>query len=526
MKYFIFRNNTLEHIFGTEDVQYSGYEDISNIPLDVQEYLWVYQVPIKWEQSQLAAEIEVYTEKLQLVFSQIPVEKNFVVMTLVDVFPTRITDADFSVREAVAQYNAKLRELTRANANFKVIDFSEFTSRYNSEELIAWKFYFISHMYLSPKVVQEFKNWFEAKMKSIAFKRKKCIVLDLDNTLWGGVLGEDGIDGIKVDGDYPGKAFHYYQEALLTLSQQGVILTICSKNNKIDVLEAWEKNPFIVLKKENFAATRINWQDKATNIVELSIELNIGLDSMVFIDDNPTERELVKQQLPMVAVPEFPKQPYGLLQFFQQMVRDYFMIYDITDEDRKKTLQYKANAERAQEQAKFRNFEDFLRSIAINIDILKANKFNIPRIAQMTQKTNQFNLTTKRYTDSDIRGFVDAKWKIYCISVSDKFGDNGITGTIFINGSEIDELLLSCRILGKGIEVVFLKKVFQMLLADGITNLVAEYLPTKKNPLVSDFYEKLGFTCVSESENGSKKYEADLASLDLNIPDYYTILIK
>lgn len=198
----------------------------------------------------------------------------------------------------------------------------------------------------------------------------------------------------------------------MALSKQGIILTICSKNNEADVQEAWEKNPFIVLKKAAFAATRINWQDKATNIVELSKELNIGSDSMVFIDDNPTERELIKWQLPMAAVPEFPKQPYLSLQFFQKLVGVYFTVYDITNEDKMETEQYKANAERAQEMAKFGNFEDSMKSLEIKIDILNADQFNIPRIAQMTQKTYQFNLTIKRYTDADVRGFEDKVWTL------------------------------------------------------------------------------------------------------------------
>ncbi len=198
------------------------------------------------------------------------------------------------------------------------------------------------------------------------------------------------------------------------------------------MLDAWDKNPFNVLKKEHFVAYRINWTDKATNIKELASELNIGLDSFVFVDDNPTERELIKQMLPMVEVPEFPTQPYGLMSFFKQLVEDYFKVYSVTDEDKKKTEQYKQNAARAQAQASFTDFDSFLESLDIQITIEAANEFNIQRIAQMTQKTNQFNLTTQRYTDADVRGFVDSGWKVWCISVADKFGDNGITGAIMV----------------------------------------------------------------------------------------------
>ena len=313
---------------------------------------------------------------------------------------------------------------------------------------------------------------------------------------------------------------------MLELSKSGVILTVCSKNNEQDVLDAWEKNPFMVLKKEHFAASRINWVDKATNIKELAAELNIGLDSFVFVDDNPTERELIKQMLPMVEVPEFPAQPYELMPFFKQLVEDYFKVYSVTDEDKKKTEQYKQNAARAQAQTSFADFDSFLESLNIQITIEAANEFNIQRIAQMTQKTNQFNLTTHRYTDADVRGFVDAGWKVWCIGVADKFGDNGITGAIMITPEgEIDTFLLSCRILGKGIEIAFVKKILSLLAKAGIDNLTAKYLPTAKNDQVKEFWEKVGFVCTQETEDG-KDYVLALNNANLEIKDYYHITVK
>ncbi len=334
-------------------------------------------------------------------------------------------------------------------------------------------------------------------------------------------------------GDYPGKAFHYGQEALLELSKSGVILTVCSKNNEADVLEAWEKNPFMVLKKDNFATWRINWTDKATNIKELADELNIGLDSFVFIDDNPTERELIKQVLPMVEVPDFPAQPYELPVFFKEIVEKYFRVYSVTSEDKKKTEQYKANAQRAQAQRSFVDFDSFLESLDIQITIEAANEFNIPRIAQMTQKTNQFNLTTKRYTDADVRSFMQAGWKIWCISVADKFGDNGITGCIMVapeppkgERCEIDTFLLSCRILGKGIEVAFIKRILLELRNQGITEVKATYLPTAKNAQVKDFYDRCGFPLVAEEADGKRSYVLNLKDADLSIKKYYHINLK
>jgi FkbH-like protein len=430
------------------------------------------------------------------------------------------------LQQAIGEYNAHLIEAEKNHSNLKVLDFSEFTRNYPVVDLLDWKFYFISQMGMNPKLTKDFRAWWDRKLESIALKRKKCIVLDLDNTLWGGVLGEDGISGIKIGGDYPGKAFLFFQKSLLELSKAGVILTVCSKNNEADVLEAWEKNPFMVLRKEHFAAYRINWNDKATNIRELAEELNIGLDSFVFVDDNPTERELIRQMLPMVSVPEFPTQPYELPSFFKGIVDSYFKVYSITEEDKQKTEQYKANAARTREQNAYGDFASFLESLDIQMTIEAANEFNIPRIAQMTQKTNQFNLTTRRYTDSDIKGFLVNGWKIWCLSVADRFGDNGITGTIFVSDDTIDTLLLSCRILGKGIETAFLKCVLGILKKQGIKKVRADYLPTPKNAQVSDFYDRCGFTCVDLAANGEKSYDIDLDNADLQIEKYYHITLK
>lgn len=522
---FVFRNNTIERFF-PQDYVFSGYDDVSFIPEEEDGYVWFYQVPIRYDQGLLADEIGASLQKFRFVLDKISPNKTVVALTMDVLYAVPLVNGDFRVREAVTQYNTGLISAAETHPNLKVIDITDFTRRYPACELLDWKFYFLSQMGLNPRLANDFKAWFAKKLDQVALKRKKCLVLDLDNTLWGGVLGEEGIDGIKIGGDYPGKAFLYFQEALLGLSKSGVILTVCSKNNEQDVLEAWEKNPFIVLKKEHFAACRINWQDKATNIRELAEELNLGLDSFVFVDDNPTERELIRQLLPMVSVPDFPGQPYELPMFFQSMVEDYFKVYAITDEDRKKTEQYKANALRLESQRQFADFDAFLQSLDIRLTIEAANEFNIPRIAQMTQKTNQFNLTTKRYTDADIRSRLSGGWKVYCLSVADRFGDSGITGCIMVDGDTIDTFLLSCRILGKGIETAFMKKMLQLLKEDGIGKIKAIYIPTAKNSQVKEFYERCGFNCIAENGLGEKNYVANLRDMDLNIEDYYKIELQ
>lgn len=523
---FVFRNYTIENLFD-EDVCFSGYGDISEIPAS-DSYLWFYNAPINMDREQSMTEIKGIGEKLRMVAAGIPSSSPFYIFSLEELFPVQISDTDDAIRTAIAEVNEIARTIGESNPNVRIIDFSEFLQSFRPSEWISWRFYFISQMVINPAISGQFREWWRKKLDGLSRIRKKCLVLDLDNTLWSGVLGEDGISGVKMSGDYPGNAFHYFQEGLIALSKAGVILTVCSKNNEEDVKELWEKNPFVRLTPEYISACRINWQNKADNIRELAGELNIGLDSMVFVDDNPTERALVRQELPMVAVPEFPKRPYDLMTFYRTLVEDYFKTYRLTAEDLGKTEQYKANAQRAGERAKFTDLGEFIRSLDIHVDIIKANEFNLPRIAQMTQKTNQFNLTTRRYSEADINAFISQGDDIYCISVRDKFGDNGITGAMIIrrnhDDAEIDTLLLSCRILGKNIETAFVNSVLNILLEEGVKTVRASFIPTLKNKQVSGFYDRTGFVVDSEKD-GVKNYHIDLTG-KIDISESYTIEIK
>ncbi len=521
MNCFVFRNNTVERFF-PKGYTFSGYDDISVVP-DVDGYVWFFQLPVRMNEGVLCEEVQGYSEKLDLVLYQIPSSKPVFLLTMEET-PFIPMTSGAALKESIYAYNSSLFEAQKARRNVHVLDICEFTHQYTESELMDWKFWFISQMGLNPRLSKPFMEWFERKLDQISLKRKKCIVLDLDNTLWGGILGEDGIDGIKLSGDYPGKAYHLFQETLKELSDNGIILTICSKNNEEEALNALDNNPFMVLRKGDFSSWRINWNDKATNIREIAEELNIGLDSMVFIDDNPSERELIHQVLPMVTLPEFPAQPYELPIFCKELIEQHFRVYSITEEDRKKSEQYKANALRTRSQRTFTDMESFLESLDIHIRIERANEFNIPRIAQMTQKTNQFNLTTRRYTESDIHSRLEEDWDIYCMSVSDRFGDNGITGCLLMNGNEIDSLLLSCRILGKGIEFVFLNTVLAGLRDKGIQSVKAEYIPTAKNAQVADFYDRCGFTMISQKEDGAKTYSLHLTAADLSVEPYYSII--
>ena len=529
MEYFVFRNNTIEIFFGASEFEYSGYGDISFIPTDATSYIWFYQVPFKSDIASLVGEISEYFDKLRLVYQQLPENRQLIVFTLENLFPLKYSSENYELTQEIERFNSNIYSFSKEHQNVKFIDFSEFIRNYSLEEVVDWKYYFISQIGLNPKLAVSFRKWFTQKINEIQLKRKKCLVLDLDNTLWGGILGEDGISGIKIGGDYPGNAFLYFQEALAELTRKGIILTVCSKNNEQDVLDVWNKNPYIVLKNDYITTYRINWKNKADNIQDIATELNIGLDSFVFIDDNPAERELVRQLLPMVAVPDFPDKPYDLPSFFKSLLNDYFRIYTLTDEDKQKAAQYKANANRQKELCKFTNLDEYLGSLNIEVEVQSLNEYNLSRIAQMTQKTNQFNLTTKRYNDSDLLAFAKDGWKIYCIKVKDKFGDSGITGTMFLkpNGKSwiIDTLLLSCRILGKGIEEVFVQSVLQKLRSEGIEFVEAVYIPTMKNAQVANFYEKMGFAIVDNKE-AFKTYSLDLKEYGVKIKTFYKIQFK
>jgi len=524
MKYFVYRNQTVEPFLGYNDIYYSGYDDVSLVPNQTDRFIWFYQVPFKINSKQLSDEISTYEDKLKLVVSRIG-DKELWIFTLVNLYPCRLVSSDIQVEEAISRFNHMVLTLAQAHHNIRVINFNEFTNRYSDEQLISWKFFFISQMQLNPKLAKDFAIWFEHKKKEFALNRKKCLVLDLDNTLWGGILGEDGAAGIQIGGDYPGKAYTYWQQALLELSKVGVILTVCSKNNEQDVLDVWEKNPFMILRKEHFCAWRINWNDKVFNIEDLAKELNIGLDSMVFVDDSQIEREQIKQMLPMVAVPDFPQKPYELMMFFRQLVNDYFCIYKITEEDSLKTSQYRANAQREMERHRWDDLNTYLESLRIEITLSLIDEYNISRVVQMTQKTNQFNMTSHRLTELDIRQQLSEGWKIYCIRVKDRFGDNGITGAIFITPTHhIDNLLLSCRILGKGIEYAFVSYVLNLLRKEGIEKVTASFSLSAKNMQAMEFYKVFGFRLESKLDN--ENFYSMTLSKELPIKKFYNIKMK
>ena len=327
----------------------------------------------------------------------------------------------------------------------------------------------------------------------------KCLVLDLDNTIWGGVIGDDGMDGIELGQGSPlGEAYVAFQDYARELSRRGVILAVCSKNDEANAVEPFEKHPEMVLRRGDIASFVANWSDKAANFRAIAEELNIGLDSLVFIDDNPFERNLVRQELPMVAVPEVSDDPTG----YPVALADagYFEGLAITDEDRERTSQYHGNRARDALKASATDLPAYLRGLEMELIAKPFDRVGLQRIVQLINKSNQFNLTTCRYTDEDVIAVMaDPDAFGLQLRLLDRFGDNGVIAIIIgrLQPNKdllIDTWLMSCRVLGRQVEPTTLNLIARQAATLGARRLVGEYIPTKKNGMVKDHYEKLGFT--------------------------------
>lgn len=510
--FYVFRNTTVEGLFSPE-VMYSGYDEFTSVPKN-KLLIWLYFIPVGKETNKIHELVDDYINRIEFVVNQMSDSQTLLIFTLSTRFVQfKFENVNHSIEDASEFYRKKISKLSEKDSRVKNINIDDFFNRFSTSDLIDWKFYYLSKMVVKPQIALQFKKWFHKKLDAINYKRKKCLVLDLDNTLWGGVLGEDGIDGVKLGGDYPGNAFRDFQANIKMAANAGVMLAVCSKNNIEDVQEMWAKHPENILTENDFVCIKSNWVDKAKNIAEISQELNIGLDSFVFIDDNPRERERVKTELPMVEVPEFPDQPFELFNFFTKIYSNFFQIHRLTEEDSKKTKQYKENTLRNQLKTSIGSIDEYIKNLNIELSIFINS--NVSRVAQMTQKTNQFNLTTKRYSEAEINDFIENGHFIYSLGVKDKFGDNGITGAAIVlvnkenKSANIDSYLLSCRILGKNIEDIFLKYILNHLYDEGIINVIAKYCSTKKNSQTTSFYDNNSFDIIDESKE-EKSYICNL----------------
>lgn len=386
------------------------------------------------------------------------------------------------------------------NPRVFVFDFAGFLKKIGKTKYWNTKYATLGDFRLAPDAFPFLAERFMGYAVATAGNTKKCLVLDLDNTLWEGIVGEDGFKNIK-----PHKEL---QKCLLELYKKGILLAINSKNNFEDAMEVIESHPKMILRKNHFAAYRINWQDKAPNMSELSSELNLGLESFVFVDDDPLERDIMKNSFPEIAV--LPP----------DMLLDYagFNSFVLTQEDLKRGDMYAEENKRKEFHKSFRTTEDFLRELKLEMAVKESSKEIIPRISQLTQKTNQFNLTARRYDENDINSFLATGGKIWGIEVRDSFGDYGLTGVCMIQPLDkkwkIDNFLLSCRVLGRGIEKAFMGYMVREAKIAGVEKIIAEFIRTSKNKPCESFLSNVGFSQVGNFEN-SIYYQ-------LNIPNEYS----
>jgi FkbH-like protein len=421
--------------------------------------------------------------------------------------------------------NLKLLDLTSNYVNTYLVDFDKLQSQIGFEDFFDLRFWHIAKAPYSRKATKVIANEYCKFIIALRGRSKKCLVLDCDNTLWGGIVGEDGINNIAIGNSYPGSAYLEFQNAILSLYRRGIILALCTKNNEKDVLDVLNNHPEMILKKKHFNVIKANWENKAKNIQEIANELNIGLESLVFLDDSEFEINLVKKLLPdveSILVPDDPTRFITLLNLAAP-----FDSLSFSDEDLKRNQMYLEDKNRHSLAKKLKDssIEDYLKSLEMEVVIKDCEQFTFSRISQLTLKTNQFNLTTKRYSESHIRDFCDDnQYSVRYLRVKDKFGDIGIVGLaisrIETNKLIINSLLLSCRALGRGIENLLLKDCFYIAKLHKCDKVIGIYNRTEKNKQVESFYQNSKFSLIRES-NESFEFECFIDNFLLDNNHYF-----
>jgi FkbH-like protein len=398
--------------------------------------------------------------------------------------------------------NYQIIKFCKENKSVFSLDIHKLIARLGSDKCLDDKFWYIGRIKYKPLFFKELAKEVYGVLHAINTVPKKVLVLDLDNTIWGGIVGEDG-DNIQISNEGIGKIYSEFQKSIKYLNETGVLLSINSKNNYEDAVSGLShKNS--ILSKSDFVLIKANWNNKVKNILEISDELMLGIDSFVFIDDNPVEREMVRISLPEVAVPEPPKDLNLYNQWFvSHVVSRYFSRVSLTKGDLYKTEQYKANFKRDSLKSEIFDVDLFIESLDIEINISIDDINNVERLSQLTQKTNQFNLTTHRYNINEVMKFITSKDSyVYSLDYKDKFKNEGVVGMAIVKIVEkiatIDVFLLSCRILNRKIEYSFLEEICKHLLSANVDTIIGNYHPTKKNHIANFFYSDAGFMQDSE----------------------------
>ncbi len=410
----------------------------------------------------------------------------------------------------IRKLNYLLMEKCTQYKNVFIIDIDYLQQIYGEYGIKENKMYYIAKIPLSTKILPEVAKQTIDVIKAMKGKMKKCVILDLDNTLWGGVIGDDGLENIQIGELGLGHAFSEFQMWLKELQKRGIILAVCSKNEEETAKEPFLKHPEMVLHMEDIAMFVANWEDKASNIKRIQETLNIGMDSIVFFDDNPFERNLVKSMIPDITVPNLPEDPSQYLKYIKSLNLFETSVYSETDKNR--TKQYQEEMGRVNLQKQFSSYSEYLESLEMVAEAKPFDKFHFSRIAQLTQRSNQFNLRTIRYTEQEIEQV--AKEKEYLtlyFTLKDKFGDYGLISVVIMdkqpeNTLFISEWVMSCRVLKRSMEEFILDEIIRTAEEHGFDKVTGEYIRTPKNNMVSELYKKMGFQEVSKD-----RYKVNIA---------------
>jgi FkbH-like protein len=422
------------------------------------------------------------------------------------VLPRRSTEGVNAFRSkgtfahTIAHANKHLRLRLSLREHTFLFPLADVVAQVGRTQAFNWRTHYRGHVTWSDTLMAAVAERYTGFTLAAMGKATKCIVLDLDNTLWGGVLGEEGPGGIALGPQWPGSEFVDFQRELLDLQRQGILLALCSKNNQAEVLDVLRTHPSMLIREAHLAASRINWDDKASNIKSLARELNIGLDHMLLIDDSPHERAWVRDQIPELRVPDLPDDPSQYANWVGSLPS--LIVLRQTAEDQQRTMQYQESRVREEYRGSMGSLEDFLRGLGLRVDITLVGDETMGRVVQLLAKTNQFNLTTRRHDEPTTRRQVAAgAWRVYTMRVADRFGDFGLTGVAIVapsaEGWHVDSFLLSCRVIGKSVETALLARIAEDARAARASVLSAEFIDSGRNQVASTFLARHGFAAES-----------------------------
>ncbi len=460
----------------------------------------------------IAGRIETYWQKIGK-FSSAEIIQYTYIEKNDGVFGSYALSVPESFLYQVKKLNLLLTDLAASYKNAHLLDLNGIATLIGYDNMFSPQLYDMASLTLATGVLPRVaKQTIDIILSARGVSICKCVVLDLDNTLWGGVIGDDGMGGIELGDLGSGKAYVRFQRWLKELTYRGVLLCVCSKNDERNAKQPFEEHPDMVLKLSDITVFVANWQDKASNISAIRETLNIGMNSIAFIDDNAFERELVKSKLKDVIVPDMPKDPSEYVSYLQSL--NLFEAVSYSREDRVRAEMYRSEAERRKVSAKYDSIDDFLKDLDMISDYSPFAAFDYPRIVQLSQRSNQFNLRTIRYTEDEIAKIAsDKSYVTLQFNLKDRFGDHGLISVVIMK-SEGDALfvetwLMSCRVLKRGMEAFVLNTAVETAKRLGYKKVIGEYIPTAKNAMVADVYENHGFTAA-----GDNRYVADVQKFD------------